>query len=151
VSDDENRDVEFVLTVMRIWVNWISNNASKVIHINYLTDGARSQYKNKYIMWILLHHDYIFDKHASWNFHATSHGKSSCDGAGATLKRLVRRAPLQQAEEEKIDSAEKVCAWAAENLTSLGCYFLSKDATKQIRKTFSSARAITQPVTGFGR
>jgi hypothetical protein len=151
LSDDETHDVEFVLAVMRIAVNWLNNNAPEVLHVNYLTDGARSQYKNKYVMWILLHHDYIFDKHASWNFHATSHGKSSCDGAGATLKRLVRRASLQQADEDKIDTAEKVYTWAIENLTSMGCYFLSVATTRTLRGEFSPARSNTQLVTGISK
>ena len=37
----------------------------------------------------------ILEINAKWVFFATSHGKSSCDGIGGTVKRLVKRASLQ--------------------------------------------------------
>lgn len=44
----------------------------------------------------LCYHQKGFILAAEWNFFATSHGKSACDGAGGTVKRLAARASLQR-------------------------------------------------------
>ena len=46
-----------------------------------------------------------FGIEASWNFFATSHGKSPCDGIGGTVKRVTGRASLQRLKENHILTA----------------------------------------------
>jgi len=59
--------------------------------INIFSDGAGSQFKQKYIfsnlhMWEEVYHVRIF-----WNFFAPSHDKRVVDGLGGTVKRSVSR------------------------------------------------------------
>jgi len=45
---------------------------------------------------------------AEWNFFATSHGKSACDGIGGTVKRLLTKASLQHPYTDAILTSEQV-------------------------------------------
>lgn len=64
-------------------------------HFHYFSDGAPQQYKNRKNLINLAHHFNDFGISASWNFFATAHEKSPCDGIGGTVKRLVRMASLR--------------------------------------------------------
>lgn len=62
--------------------------ALKNVHI--FTDGAASQFKNKYIFsFICVKLPALCNINISWNFFATSHGKGAVDGIGVTVKRMV--------------------------------------------------------------
>ena len=64
--------------------------------IHYFSDGSAAQYKNFKNFMNLCHHYTDYGIRAEWNFFATSHGKSPCDGIGGTVKRLAARASLQR-------------------------------------------------------
>jgi len=68
----------------------------------YFTDGVASQYKNKSNFLNLAYHLDDFGIDAEWHFFATSHGKSSCDGVGGTVKRSAARASLQRPHDNQI-------------------------------------------------
>ena len=72
-----------VITLMKQNVNNI-----KIIH--YHSDDGPSQYKNNKGLVNLCHHRLDQGIDAVWNFFATSHGKSACDGIGGTVKQLAR-------------------------------------------------------------
>ena len=67
----------------------------QVSHVHYFSDGAPSQYKNFKNLTNLIHHQEGHQLIAEWHFFATSHGKSPCDGAGGTVKRLVIHSSFQ--------------------------------------------------------
>jgi hypothetical protein len=57
------------------------------------SDGAGSQFKNRYIYHFLPVLRGLFKiKEVSWNFFASAHGKGPVDGVGGTLKRMAASA-----------------------------------------------------------
>jgi hypothetical protein len=61
------------------------------------TDGAGSQFKNRYVYHHLSHFRKIFGfAILGWNFFATAHGKGPVDGVGGTLKRMARSTVLRR-------------------------------------------------------
>ena len=56
--------------------------------------GCTGQYKIRTIS-LISHHEDDFGLVAEWNFLATSHGKTACDGIGGTVKLPVTKASLQ--------------------------------------------------------
>ena len=64
--------------------------------VHYLSDGFDGQYKNKkhFLNWCP--HEMDFNVDCVWNFFATSHGKSPCDGNSGTVKWLATKASLQR-------------------------------------------------------
>jgi hypothetical protein len=53
------------------------------------TDGAASQFKNKYIIRAMEQLAKKMEKVVRWEFFATSHGKGAVDGIGGEVKRIV--------------------------------------------------------------
>lgn len=106
-----------------------------VARILYFTDGAASQYKNYKNLTNLCHHKRDFGIDAEWHFFATSHGKSSCDGIGGTVKRLVARASLQAATTDQILTPQQLFEWAVANIHGIKFFFVS---TKDIHLHESS-------------
>ena len=60
----------------------------------YFSDGCAGKYKNLKNFSNLCYHKEDHSLDAEWNFFATSHGKTACDGIGGTVKRLAARASL---------------------------------------------------------
>jgi hypothetical protein len=59
-----------------------------------LNDGAAGHFKNNYTLLNLKYHKKDFGLDAAWTFSASGHGKSPCDGIGATVKAAATRAAL---------------------------------------------------------
>ena len=55
--------------------------------VHYVTDGPSSQYKNRFMFWIVGNHKELFGCKAVWHYLETGHGKGPCDGVGGSLKR----------------------------------------------------------------
>ena len=60
------------------------------------TDGAASQFKNKYIMEYAAKMALKKNINLEWNFFANSHGKGVVDGIGGTLKKMADSHNLRQ-------------------------------------------------------
>ena len=73
-------------------------NNIKIIH--YYSDGAPSQYENYKGLANLCHQKLDHGIDAVWNFFATSHGKSACDGIAGTVKQLATNASLMATEKK---------------------------------------------------
>lgn len=63
--------------------------------VHYFSDGAGSQFKNRYHLACVIYHSTDFGIEATWNFFETAHGKGPVDGIGGEVKRAVWRAILQ--------------------------------------------------------
>jgi len=61
----------------------------KIIH--FLSDSFATQYKNKFIFYLLAHalQESINVTEATWNYFEVGHGKGAPDGVGTTVKRSV--------------------------------------------------------------
>ena len=70
-----------------------------------------------------------FGIEASWNFFATSHGKSPCDGIGGKVKRVNGRASLQRPKENHILTELQMFEFCSTtvNLSSIQFFFVSKN------------------------
>ena len=83
----------------------------RVVH--YWSDGAGSQFKNRYNLSSLLYHEEHFNCKATWSFFETAHGKGPVDGVGGEVKRAVWRSILQNNTvvtnpEEFVQAAQKL-------------------------------------------
>ena len=64
----------------------------KIYFVHYVTDGPGSQYKNRFIFWMVANHPEMFGCRAVWHYLETGHGKGPCDGVGGSLKRNAQTA-----------------------------------------------------------
>ena len=62
-----------------------------------------------------------------WNFFATSHGKSACDGAGGTVKQLVTNASLMATEKNHILMSLDLFDWASKYICNIDFIYISAE------------------------
>ena len=86
-----------VYYIQQIFTQHIKDTLQRVTKFEYFSDGCAVQYKNRKNLYNLCQHKSDFGIEAVWNFFATSHGKSPCDGIGGTVKRVTARTSLQRA------------------------------------------------------
>ena len=108
ISDYLTHDVSFVYKVKSESINFIRQKVNPEIKkVHYFSDGCAGQYKNKKHFLNLCLHKIDFKVDCFWNFFATSHGKSPCDGIGGTVKRLATKTSLQRPIDNQILTTSK--------------------------------------------
>ena len=60
--------------------------------VYYITDSPVSQYRNKFIFYVVSCHQQIFGMPAVWHYFEKGHGKGPCDGIGGAVKRGAAQA-----------------------------------------------------------
>jgi hypothetical protein len=80
-------------------------------------DSAGSQYKNRKNSINPCYHKDDFGVDTEWHVFATSHG--ACDGIEGKIKRLERKASLQNSYEEQIMTPRKLYEWAVVEIPSV--------------------------------
>ncbi|CAF1624521.1 unnamed protein product, partial [Didymodactylos carnosus] len=89
VSNSTTHDKYTVITCLELLIDEIVDRMPDVGEIIFFSDGAASQFKNRYLLQHLTTMMDKTDLDLSWNYFASSHGKGIVDGIGGTLKRLV--------------------------------------------------------------
>lgn len=95
ISDYLSHNAIAVYIFIRTVIQFLKSTVQGIEHIHYFSDGSVAQYKNYKNFANLCCHLDDYGITADWNFFATSHGKSACDGIGGTIKRLAQRESLQ--------------------------------------------------------
>lgn len=148
-SEYVNHDATGVHLYITKMINFFKNRfgAKSIKKIYYFSDGAKSQYKNRYNISNLMNHKKDFKIEAEWHFFATSHGKGPGDGIGGCVKKQAYRASLQNRNNLNITTTEKLYEWATKffkkiffDFTSLSEYEKHK---KKLQTRFSKAKKIT--------
>ena len=97
VSDTLNHDKTAVVSFNQAILKDAQHKLPfRISQVHYWSDGAASQFKNRYMFANLLHHEEKFGFNADWSFFATAHGKGPIDGIGGEVKRCVWRAAVLQ-------------------------------------------------------
>ena len=89
VSNSTDHNKYSVIACLEILINEIASVMPDVRQIIFFSDGASSQFKNRYVVQYLTDIMDKTDLNISWNYFSTSHGKGVVDSIGGTLKRLV--------------------------------------------------------------
>jgi hypothetical protein len=149
ISDCLKHDTITVHAFISAMVSHLKATLPSMNKIIYFSDGAASQYKNYKNFSNLCYHKSDHGLDAEWNFFATSHGKSPCDGIGGTVKRLVARASLQATVDNHILTAIQMFNWASEHIDGVKFLFVSADDVTDnsvhfdLPSRFASATTVT--------
>ena len=134
ISDDLDQDTCFVYELQTKLLEWVKFNLPHIKCIEYFSDGCAAQYKNFKNMMNLCLHFQDFSLRATWNFFASSHGKSVCDGIWGTVKRLTARASLQRTHSNQILTVSAMLKFCKENIKDIEFFFISKDSMVKVRE-----------------
>lgn len=96
----------------------------------------------------LCQHENDFGISAEWNFFATSHGKSACDGVGGTVKRLAARASLRSPFENQIMTPQQLFTWAKNNIGGITILWVPKEMVEEKRARLTPRFSSAVPVKG---
>ena len=89
VSNNVTHDKYCIDVCLNYIINHVKQHIRNVEEICFFSDGAASQFKQRYLFQNLTHLLTKYDLKISWNFFATSHGKGVVDAIGGTIKRMV--------------------------------------------------------------
>ena len=127
ISDKMKHDTSAVRKFMSVILPQIKQILLNLIKCYDFSDGTGSQYKSYKKFANLCYHKADFGVDAGWNFFATSHGKSPCDGIGGTLKRHFACASLQMVSGQTITSSNEILISVKKtSLVSVSFMFLQK-------------------------
>lgn len=129
VSDDLNHTKYSVYTYMQFIFGCLKEKYASIETIDIFSDGASSQFKQRYLFSNLHSWEMEHDVKLSWNFFATSHGKGVVDGIGGTVKRTGWR--HVKAEKHHITSTQEYATFANELCQNILVQYIPKDEVEK--------------------
>ena len=90
--------------------------------------------------------DFGFD--AVWNFFATSHGKSPCDGLGATIKIKLTIESLSRTKTNPIFTALQAYEFCKNTMNTVELFYIPKDDLTQVRTKLKTRYELGHTVPG---
>lgn len=148
ISDEREHLATTVYCFIRKVLTYLKEYLPNMDYVHYFSDGASSQYKNCKNLCNLCHHENDFNIKAEWNFFATSHGKSPCDGIGGTVKRLAARASLQAANTGQILTPSELFDWAVEHIKGITFFYVPTEGVQDCSKTLTNRFKSLKTVAG---
>ena len=125
----------------------ILENIKLVTNVNklhYWSDGAASQFKNRFNLSSIIYHQEDFGNEATWNFFETAHGKGLCHGIGAEVKRAVWHSILQS--REVVTSAKGFFETAQSLCKKINVLYIPKqkvrDVTEKLHERWRKCKTI---------
>jgi hypothetical protein len=89
ISQDNNHNKIAVHVFIKKIVCLLKERLPGMRFMDIFSDGAASQFKQKYNFVNLTFFKLSYGIDVTWHFFASGHGKGACDGIGGTIKRLV--------------------------------------------------------------
>lgn len=125
IASDENSQSKFTVYAYLDRIIEIAKGLNnKLTHVKIYSDGCAGQFKNKFMMFNLLHAPNDFEVTLEWNFFGTGHGKSPADGLGAIVKRGVHRKVL--GDDTRVYSASEFVSCASTFVQKIQVFEMTK-------------------------
>ncbi|CAF0859590.1 unnamed protein product [Adineta ricciae] len=144
-SSDLTHDKFVVDSALKIILNHIKRVLPNVKEVNVFSDGAASQFKQRFHFRNLSQIASERKIHLSWHFFATSHGKGVVDGIGGTTKRLVWSAILGGGV---CRSAQDFINLAKQKTKKIILFEITRndtdDSKKKLEKIFETAKTVPE-------
>ena len=141
VNDTREHTTTTVYAFLNVIIPYLRTQFPEMKRIHYFTDGCAGQYKNKSNFINLCHHEEDFGLEGEWNFFATSHRKSACDGIGGTVKRLLTKASLQRPYTNRILTTEAIMEFCTANIP--GIHFVNVPPEENSKTCVETIRMIS--------
>ena len=119
-----------------------------ITHIQYFLECCSAQYNNYKNLLNLTFHNQDFGFDAVWNFFATSHRKSPCDGLGGTIKRKLTIESLSRTKTAPILTTLQAYKYCKTNMPRVKLFFLPKDDLVKVCLKLKARYAIGHTVPG---
>ncbi|XP_047126478.1 uncharacterized protein LOC124807875 [Hydra vulgaris] len=124
ISDDITHDVTYVYKIFQLIIPILKTKFLDLSKLHLFTDGCAGQYKNCKSFYNLCQLETEFSLKIEWNFFATSHGKSPCDGIGGTVKRLTAQESLKRPYRNQILTSEAMYEFCVEKIKAVNFIYI---------------------------
>lgn len=125
VSDNLNHTKHSVYVFMDYIMKELKSTNPGIKMINVFSDGASSQFKQRFLFSNLHTWEQEHNVKIRWNFFATSHGKGVVDGLGGTVKRSVWR--QVKSGQSSVTTAKEYAQVAKQRNPNIHVKFISKE------------------------
>ena len=147
VSDELTHDKNAVIAFNKVLLEDLKKQIPFTLtHVHYWSDGAASQFKNKFCFVNMLFHEHDFGCTMDWSFFETAHGKGAFDGVGGTVKRVVWLSVLRK--RTVVSTAEKFAEIASQLCKEIRVIFVSakhiKKLTEECEGRWKDCRGLPQ-------
>jgi hypothetical protein len=149
ISDCLQHDGDFVRALIPKVLHAVKRVVPRLLNVTYFSDNAGGQYKNYKMIANLCAHSDDFGVWAEWNFFAAGHGKSACDGVGATIKHMAKRATLRHGSAAQIGSAEQLYVWCSMNILNIEAIWLPQFEIEDIVEALKARYDSALPLRGI--
>ena len=130
ISDDRNHTKYSVYVFIQRIINRLKQKYPTIEQLDVFTDGASSQFKQRFLFSNLHAWEQEHELKIKWHFFATSHGKGVVDGLGGTVKRAVWR--HIRSGHANVSNAEEYAAVAQERNPNIYIEFVSKSSIEDL-------------------
>ncbi|KAL5493652.1 hypothetical protein EMCRGX_G014861 [Ephydatia muelleri] len=151
ISDTTQHTTSTVYAFLKTLLEGLKVKYPAIKKVRYFSDGCAGQYKNRFNLINLCFHQEDFGLMAEWNFFATSHGKTACDGIGGTAKRLTLKASLQCPVSNQIINPRDMFSFCSENISGIQFYFVSKEAVLEAEASLEERFRTSRTIKGTQR
>ena len=148
ISNELHHDTAMVYSIQKMFLTHIKRHFPKVTKVEYFSDGCAAQYKNRYNFANLCMHMQDFGLNAEWNFFATAHGKSPCDGIGGIVKRATAVESLKRTRINQIITPEEMYKFCQNYFTEISFFYIQKSEIETGREFLKSRFAHARRVPG---
>uniref|UniRef100_UPI002915D096 hypothetical protein n=1 Tax=Escherichia coli TaxID=562 RepID=UPI002915D096 len=129
VSDDKKHDTAYALLAINKIIDLMKKNYL-VTKVTIISDGAPSQFKNRFQLHEFKHWFYEM----KWLFSATGHGKGAVDGIGGLLKHYATSHNLKRVHEESIKNVDDFINWVQKYTSAIKIILLPINEIERFRK-----------------
>ena len=136
MSEDLQHDVPMVKVFIDKVLTYLKENYPNIDDVEIFTDGCGSQYKNGEIFSYLPEFENKFEILIKWNFFATSHGKTSCDGIGGCIKRQAALESLRRPYTDQIIKIQELLSFCKEHIKDIICQIITVEEIENIRQNY---------------
>ncbi|XP_063220054.1 uncharacterized protein LOC134529662 [Bacillus rossius redtenbacheri] len=144
VSDDFEHTKLQVFCYINHILTYLKTSYPDISTVNVFSDGASSQFKNRFIFSVLAKLEEIHTIKLKWHFFATSHGKGVVDGIGGTIKRSVWN--HVKASRSIVNTPEKFARIAAERNPNITVCYITAEENRSKNNTVAEIWAKALPV-----
>lgn len=148
ISDDLSHDTSMVYSIQKTFTKYLKMQFRNVTKVEYFSDGCAAQYKNKNNFKNLCMHKHDFGLEAEWNFFATAHGKSPCDGIGGLVKRVTAVESLKRIQHNQILTPEDMYNFCRNKFKDIIFFYIPKSDIDEDREFLKTRFLYTQRIPG---
>lgn len=132
VSDDTSHSKYCVLAFLNEIISGMKSKLPDLKSIEIFSDGCAAQFKNRWILSLVLTAEHLFGVNLTWNFFASGHGKGAVDGIGGTVKRAVHQRIMSG--NVKVYSAEEFNSCVNNSMKGISSTYVSVEDIKMLEQ-----------------